>query len=130
MGTAPAKAKDPSVSKHAQRHAFLAILAHLGWPLLLGAASCSIFYVLIYRGPLNQPSMHRYFASHPVLIIETGLFFVGLAALGLKAFEVLTQYWALNAVGLEDIPPAGQKIEDVDRLIQQLEQLSSSARQS
>jgi biopolymer transport protein ExbB/TolQ len=118
------------VSKHKQRHAFLAILAHLGWPLLLGAASCSIFYVLIYRGPLNQPSMHRYFASHPVLIIETGLFFVGLAALGLKAFEVLTQYWALNVVQLEEIPPAGQKIEEVGRLLQQLEPLSSSARQS
>ena len=113
-----------------ERHAFLAILAHLGWPLLLGAASCSVFYVLVYRGPLNQPSMHRYFASHPVLIIETGLFFVGLAALGLKAFDVLAQYWALNVVRLEEIPAAGQKIDDVGRLIQQVDQLSSSARQS
>jgi len=130
MRTASAEAKTPSVSKHDQRHAFLAILAHLGWPLLLGAAACSVFYVLVYRGPLNQPSMHRYFASHPVLIIETGLFFVGLAALGLKMFDVLVQYWALNVVRLEEIPPAGQKIEDVGRLIQQVEQLSSSARHS
>lgn len=122
--------KDPSVSKHQNRHAFLAILAHLGWPLLLGAALCSVFYVLVYRGPLNLPAMHRYFASHPVLIIETGLFFVGLAALGLKAFEVLSQYWALGVVQIEEAPATGQKPEDVGRLISQLDQQSSSARQS
>jgi len=118
------------VSKHQNRNAFLAILAHLGWPLLLGASLCSVFYVLVYRGPLNLPSVHRYFAAHPVLIIETGLFFVGLAALGLKAFEVVLQYWAVNAVRLEEPPAAGQKIEDASRLLQQLDQQSSSARQS
>jgi biopolymer transport protein ExbB/TolQ len=118
------------VSKHQNRNAFLAILAHLGWPLLLGAALCSVFYVLVYRGPLNLPSLHRYFAAHPVLIIETGLFFVGLAALGLKAFEVLLQYWALNAVRLEEPPAAGQKVDDVGRLIQQFDRQSPSARQS
>ncbi len=118
------------MSKHQNRNAFLAILAHLGWPLLLGAALCSVFYVLVYRGPLNLPSMHRYFASHPVLIIETGLFFVGLAALGLKACEVLLQYWALNVVRLEEPPAGGQKIGDAGSLIQQLDQQSSSARQS
>jgi len=118
------------VSKHQNRNAFLAILAHLGWPLLLGAALCSVFYVLVFRGPLNLPAMHRYFASHPVLIIETGLFFVGLAALGLKAFEVLSQYGALSVVRLEDAPATGQKLDDVGRLIAQLDQQSPSARQS
>ena len=118
------------MSKHQNRNAFLAILAHLGWPLLLGAALCSVFYVLVYRGPLNLPAVHRYFASHPVLIIETGLFFVGLAALGLKAVDVLLQYWALNVVRLEEPPAAGQRIDDVSSLIQQLDQQSSSVRQS
>lgn len=118
------------MSKHQNRNAFLAILAHLGWPLLLGAALCSVFYVLVYRGPLNLPAIHRYFASHPVLIIETGLFFVGLAALGLKAFEVLSQYWALGVVRIEEAPATGQKPEDVGRLISQLDQQSSFARQS
>jgi biopolymer transport protein ExbB/TolQ len=118
------------VSKHDERNAFLAILTHLGWPLLLGAASCSVFYVLVYRGPLNLPAMHRYFASHPVLIIETGMFFVGLSALGLKAFEVVSQYWGLKAVRLEDAPPTGQKVEDAGRLLEQLQRLSATARQS
>nr|MCU0980118.1 MotA/TolQ/ExbB proton channel family protein [Pirellulaceae bacterium] len=118
------------MSKHDERNAFLAILTHLGWPLLLGAASCSVFYVLVYRGPLNLPAMHRYFASHPVLIIETGMFFVGLSALGLKAFEVVSQYWGLKAVHIEEAPPTGQKVEDAGRLLDQLQRLSALARQS
>ncbi len=118
------------MSKHDERNAFLAILAHLGWPVLLGAASCSVFYVLIFRGPLNLPAMHRYFAGHPVLFIETGMFFVGLSALGLKAFEVLGQFWGLRAVRLDDPPAAGQRAEDAGRLMAQLDQLSSLARQS
>ena len=118
------------MSKNQNRNAFLAIVAHLGWPLLLGAALCSVFYVLVYRGPLNLPSMHRYFASHPVLIIETGLFFVGLAALGLKTFEVLSQYWALGVVRLEEPPSTGQRIGDVGKLIQQLDQQPPSAHHS
>ena len=118
------------MSKHDERNAFLAILAHLGWPLLLGAASCSVFYVLVYRGPLNLPEMHRYFTAHPVLFIETGLFFVGLSALGLKAFEVLGQYWGLRIVRLEEPPAAGQRMEDAGRLLDQLGRLSSVARQS
>jgi len=118
------------VSKHDERNAFLAILTHLGWPLLLGAASCSLFYALVYRGPLNLPAVHRYFAAHPVLVIETGMFFIGISALGLKALEVLGQYWGLKAVHLEDPPSAGQKIEDAGRLLEQLSQLSATARQS
>lgn len=89
-----------------------------------------MFYVLVYRGPLNLPAMHRYFGSHPVLIIETGMFFVGLSGLSLKAFEVLSQYWGLKAVRLEEVPPTGQKAEDAGRLLDQLQQLSGAARQS
>jgi biopolymer transport protein ExbB/TolQ len=118
------------VSKHDERNAFLAILAHLGWPLLLGAASCSVFYVLVYRGPLNLPAMHRYFAAHPVLIIETGMFFIGLAGLSLKAFEVLGQYLSLKSVRIEEPPPTGQKVEDAGRLLDQVQHLSATARQS
>jgi biopolymer transport protein ExbB/TolQ len=118
------------VSKHDERNAFLAILTHLGWPLLLGAASCSVFYVLVYRGPLNLPAMHRYFAAHPVLFIETGMFFVGLSALALKAFEVVGQYWGVKAVHIEEAPPTGQKVEDAGRLLDQLQRLSATARQS
>lgn len=116
--------------KHDERNAFLAILAHLGWPLLLGAAACSVFYVLVFRGPLDLPAIHRYFAGHPVLFIETGMFFVGLAALGLKAWEVLGQYWGLQAVSMEEAPAAGHQPEDASRLLQQWQQLSHVARQS
>ena len=118
------------MAKPNERNALLTILAHLGWPLLLGAASCSVFYVLVFRGPLDLPAIHRYFAGHPVLFIATGMFFVGLSSLGLKTFEVLVQYWGLQAVSLEDPPPAGHRPEDAGRLLHQLGQLPSAVRQS
>ena len=87
----------------------------LGWPLLLGAASTSLFYVLLYRGPLDLPFFHRYCAAHPVLFAEVDLFFVGAAALLLKLLEVVTQYWSVNAVHLEPPPPSGQAVEATSR---------------
>ena len=112
------------------RPSFFAILSGLGWPFLLGLAVTSIFFALIYRGPLNHPLMHRYFASHPVTFVETGLFFVGLAALVLKLCEVAGQLLALGGVQMEPTPERGNSIEDCDQLIKSLEQLPASARQS
>jgi hypothetical protein len=70
-----------SVSTRNERNAFHAILGNIGWPLLVGAATCSLFYACVYRGPLNLPAFHRYFATHPVAFFATGMFFVGIAAL-------------------------------------------------
>lgn len=117
----PQKSKRPSI---------LAILGNLGWPILLGLAATSLFFALIYRGPLNHPVMHRYFASHPVTFFETGLFFVGLAALLLKMLEVTSQFLGLGAVHLEPIPDAGNSIDDCDRLSQHLDKLPVAARRS
>jgi biopolymer transport protein ExbB/TolQ len=118
------------VSQKNERHALLAILSHLGWPLLIGTAACSVFYVLVYRGPLNLPLMHRYFATHPVSFFATGMFFVGVTALLLKFFDVFSQYIALKVVGLDEPPRTGQRVDDVPRLLEALNQLSFSARQS
>ncbi len=113
-----------------RRPSLLAIISNLGWPLLLGLAATSVFFALIYRGPLNHPVMHRYFASHPVTFCETGLFFVGLAALLLKMLEVCSQFLGLGAVQLEPVPAGGNSLEDCERLRQQLDKLPSATRQS
>lgn len=89
-----------------------------------------MFYVLMYRGPLNFPVMHRYFASHPVALVATWMFFVGMAALVLKTVHVLLQYAALNRIQLDESPEQGQALEDVPRLLQQLQQLPESSQQS
>lgn len=118
------------MSRRKERNTLVAIVGGLGWPLLIGAAVSSVFYALIYRGPLDLPLMHRYFASHPVLICETGLFFVGLAALILKVFEVFAQYLALDAITLGDTPATGDKAENTAALLEQLSALPGPARHS
>jgi biopolymer transport protein ExbB/TolQ len=115
------------VSRRNPRNGLLAIVGNLGWPMLLGAAATSLFYVLVYRGPLNVPAMHRYFASHPVAFVATSMFFVGLAALALKLIEVLIQFWAANLVRLEDPPQGGEAIEAVPARLEQLAQLPEAA---
>jgi biopolymer transport protein ExbB/TolQ len=112
------------------RLSLLAILGNLGWPLLLGLAATSLFFALVYRGPLNTPTMHRYFASHPVTFFETGLFFVGLAALGLKLLEVASQFVGLRSVQLADVPEGGNAIDDCNGLRTQLDQLPANAQRS
>ncbi|MGE3777098.1 MAG: MotA/TolQ/ExbB proton channel family protein, partial [Pirellulaceae bacterium] len=77
-------------------------ISALGWPLLLGAAACSGLYILILQGPLNSPFMVRYFTSHPVLYFESGMFFVGLAALLMKTLELLRQSNAFRRIRLDD----------------------------
>jgi biopolymer transport protein ExbB/TolQ len=49
--------------------------------------------------------MHRYFASHPILYFETGMFFVGMAALLLKANDLVMQTTTFSRV---ELPPVNQ----------------------
>lgn len=116
--------------RKSERNSLFVILSTLGWPLLLGAAGSSLFYVMVFRGPLNVPGMHRYFATHPVSFVATGMFFVGLAALSLKLLDVLGQYVALNSIRLKDPPPLGERAEDAPRLLDELNTLSATARSS
>jgi biopolymer transport protein ExbB/TolQ len=118
------------VSRNRERNALFVILSNLGWPLLLGAAASSIFYTLIFQGPLNVPLVHRYFATHPVAFVATAMFFVGLAALCLKLLNVLGQYLSLNAIELDEPPKTGQKIDEADGLLDSLGRLSVTARNS
>lgn len=122
--------RQPDRAASNERPTLVSILSNLGWPLLLGLAATSVFYVLIYRGPLNQPWAHRYFASHPVTFFETGLFFVGLAALLMKMMEVGAQYVSLRSVRIEPAPLEGHSVDDCERLLEQLQQLPTNARQS
>lgn len=123
--TAPASPRASS-----SKLSLLSALGVLGWPILLGLAATSVFFILIYRGPLNLPVMHRYFASHPVTFAETALFFIGLASLGLKVLEVTGQYWFIGRVHLSPPPDGGQSPETASELLAELDQLDASARSS
>jgi len=89
-------------------------LSGIAWPMLLGCGISVGFYALIFRGPLDQPLMHRYFAGHPINIVETVLFFVGVVSLIFKAMDVFSQHTSLGSISLgesEGIQPAGKANE-------------------
>ncbi len=77
-------------------------------PLLWGTALSLGFYWLVHIGAINHPLLGRYFASHPVEYIAATMFFVGLAALGLKCLDVARQFGQLKGAILEPPPPGGQ----------------------
>ncbi len=98
-------------------------ISGLGWPLVMGAAACSVFYVLIFQGPLNTEAMHRYFASHPVSFFATGMFFVGMAALLIKFVDVCTQYTVFSRVSMNVPGDDESPIDACPRLLDELEAL-------
>ena len=119
------------MSQQGKRDSILAGLGGLGWPLTMGATASSVFFIMVYRGPLNTPAMHRYFAAHPVSFVATCLFFVGMSALLLKLLQVFAEHRALARIGLSESPPAcGQPIGECGRLLDALDQLPNGVRNS
>src|SRR5262245_3605342 len=105
------------------------MFASLFWPLVLGLGATAGFFALVYRGPLHHPLVMRYFAGHPINMIETALFFIGLAALVLKLFELLGEFTAISGVSLGESPPH-QPVSKATEWLDLLAQLPRSARDS
>ncbi len=108
------------MSKPNGKNTAMTILRGLGWPVLYGMAAWVGFYALLHQGIIRSPFIHRYFASHPVEYFEAALFFIGMAALVVKAVEIFRQYDALDRVSLESAPAGGQPVEDCGRLLESL----------
>ncbi len=85
-----------------KQNALWSLISGVGWPLMLGLGVTVIFYALLFRGPLHYPLMIRYFAGHPINMIETALFFIGLVALINKMLDVIQQQTSLSSVSLGD----------------------------
>jgi biopolymer transport protein ExbB/TolQ len=79
------------------------LISGIGWPLMLGLGVTVIFYALMFRGPLHHPLMMRYFAGHPINMIETAFFFIGLVALVNKTIDVIRQQSALGSISLGEV---------------------------
>ena len=118
------------MAREPDRHSIVNSLNGLGWPLIVGLGVCSIFYVLIFQGPLNTELAQRYFASHPVSYCVTAMFFVGLAALVLKLVDVTGQHLTLDQIVLDQTEDAVWSVDDCPRLRDQLVELPSRLRHS
>jgi biopolymer transport protein ExbB/TolQ len=125
----PHARKDAPVAQSENRSSLGSMLGSLAWPLVLGLAATAGFYALTFRGPLHHPLIIRYFAGHPINMIETALFFVGLAALMLKVVELLGEFSTLSLIAL-DPPLTREPASNAGGLIEALQKLPRRAQQS
>ena len=85
-------------------------------PILWGAALSFGFFGLIHMGVVTNPLVIRYLAGHWVEYVEVAMFFVGLAALVIKAAELRSQRRDIVGDWLEPIPEGGQNPADAQSL--------------
>ena len=100
-------------------------------PVLWGTLGAILFYGLVHGGPLDLPLVRRYFTNHPVEYAETLMFAIGLAALVLKALDVVAQKRGLGQSPLGSVVAAeGQSAEEqVKTLAERLGRLSDARQQ-
>ncbi len=80
--------------------------------------------LLSFQGsPLNVQLVHQYFTHHPVEYMETVMFAVGLAALLIKAFDVVAQRAGLgdSLLGAAESEPVS--VDECDPLLARLDRL-------
>jgi biopolymer transport protein ExbB/TolQ len=99
------------------------VLGSLAWPFLLGMAAAGGFYYLVFRGPLQHPLVSRYFAGHPINMVETTLFCVGIVALLQKLWNLFGQQSALSA----DLLPDQAQAQPVSKASEWLDALAGKS---
>ena len=99
-------------------------------PLLWGVVVGAWFYALLYQGVIDSPSLWRYMAGHWVEVVEGAFFFVGMAVLVLRLVEIAGQRKSAALITLGCVPLGGQRVEDCEGLVSQLENLPARIQQS
>ncbi len=94
-------------------------------PILWGTLTSAGFYGLIYAELLGGDFVGRYFTSHPVEYIAATMFFIGMAAMVRKLFDVLAQYAVLSESLLGPKSPEGQTAANCEALLGRLDRLPS-----
>lgn len=95
-----------------------------------GGLACLAFYALYVNGSAETTITHRYFAAHWINYTTTALFFVGVAAMGIKMLGIFAQFATLDSVRLPNAGISGQTVADVPGLLAKLESLAPSLQNS
>jgi hypothetical protein len=90
-------------------------------PIFWGGLVSTLYYGGIELGIVRNPFLLRFTAGHLVEHVVTIVFFVGSAALALKALEVQGQRRVPGEMLLGPIPFDGQTIDDAERLSGELD---------
>ncbi|MEE2990608.1 MAG: MotA/TolQ/ExbB proton channel family protein [Planctomycetota bacterium] len=104
------------------------IMGSLGWPICIGTSLGIGFYAILLKGPLEAPLLERYFASHPVAYVATMMFFIGLAALLVRALNLAGQFFWLGKTRLSPIPSGRQPVSEAGQLLSEIQALPAGAR--
>ncbi len=89
-------------------------------PLLWGIAIACGFFKLIHEGIISEPVVVRYLAGNWIEYVEVGMFFIGMAALAGKWFDVAWQQRSVNDEQIDPIPEGGQDPSDALTLLASL----------
>lgn len=101
-------------------------------PILWGGLTSVGFYVLLHFSPVRYQYIEAYFAGHPIEYVTTTMFFVGLALLVIKIFELASQSQRLGVSNLllGPIPRGGQPVSACELLLARLDSLAPLARRT
>ena len=99
-------------------------------PLLWGGIATAAFYAAIPQIPYGQETLQRYFCSHPLEYALSGLFFVGLAILTRRLFQLRRERQALATGILPEVLWVGDDQANVAALEQHLEGAPSRYQQT
>ena len=111
-----------------QKSSLWMIMGSLGWPICIGTSLGIGFYAILLKGPLEAPLLERYFASHPVAYVATMMFFIGLAALLVRALNLAGQFFWLGKTRLSPIPSGRQPVSEAGQLLSEVQALPAGAR--
>ena len=87
-------------------------------PVLWGTSAGIAFYYLGSSGFVKNAFVLRYLGGSWVNYVETGMFFVGIAALVFKAMDIAGQLKTLDEPLLPPVPAGGQPIEHCGGLLE------------
>ena len=89
--------------------------------ILWGGLVGFTFYAMIHNGMIKNPTIVRYCAMHPVEYSITIMFFIGMAGLAIKFFDI-RQFWGRAKAGPILEPFSEQRIEcrEASRLLRQV----------
>ena len=113
---------------HAVDHRASELVAPAAAPV--GGLATLGFYALLQSTGFGTGLLGRYFASHPVEIVATLLFFVGAAALVLRAGWARWAAWRREVRAARPIASGGQPCGEAGLLVQRLDDLHGPLRKT
>ncbi len=91
-------------------------------PVLWGALVAALYYLGLEFHLIDSPTLRRFTADHSVEYIVVIAFCIGLSALALKGNDIYSQRRVPRDLLLGPIPVGGQPVDDVQRMLGQVEQ--------